>query len=189
MTNWLRYYNIVVTLVSHTGIRMNFQEWQLQYPEAAAALNAVVVPQKIESNESLSEAAVQSRVRLHAPENNQFLGRNNSGAYSQKNPPTAGTRWGWCNESDPFNKVFKTPDLIGYTRVTVTPEMIGKTVAVFTGFEIKDPNWKLTKGDKRAQAQKSCITKIMADGGIASFITNHSQVALVVRQYYESFRT
>lgn len=168
---------------------MNFQEWQLQYPEAAAALNAVVVPQKIEENESLSEAGVQSRVRLHAPENRQFLGRNNSGAYSKKKPPTDGTRWGWCNESAKFNKVFKTSDVIGYTRVLVTPEMVGKIVAVFTGLEIKDPDWTLTPGDNHAQAQNACITKILTDGGIASFITNHSQVALVVRQYYESFRT
>lgn len=40
-------------------------------------------------------------------------------------------------------------DLIGWTPVTITPEMVGETVAVFTGVEVKTPTGKLTKDQKR----------------------------------------
>ena len=36
-------------------------------------------------------------------------------------------------------------DLIGVTRITVTPEMVGKTVAVFTAVEVKVGKDKLSK--------------------------------------------
>ena len=44
-----------------------------------------------------------------------------------------------------------TPDLIGFTAVVVTPEMIGKTLAVFTGYEIKTGNAVQTSGQKNFQ--------------------------------------
>lgn len=39
-------------------------------------------------------------------------------------------------------------DLIGLTSVTITPDMIGKDVAVFTSIEVKTPTGRLSKEQK-----------------------------------------
>lgn len=123
-----------------------------------------------------TEQSVQQECLEIAPRLGMFLGRNNSGAFSAKQPPSPGTRWGWCNHSKALNDVFKTPDLLGWTSIVITPEMIGKRVAVFTMAEIKDPNWKLQPSDKRAQAQLNCINKGIEAGAIAGFVTHVSQL-------------
>lgn len=130
-----------------------------------------------------TEASVQAHLRALAHVCGAFLGRNNSGAYNPKKPPSPGTRWGWCNDSAQLNAAFKTPDLIGYTTIEITPEMVGRKIAVFTGVEVKSPDWKLRPGDKRAQAQNACLTKIKADGGIAFFATEPSQLIDAIDQY------
>jgi hypothetical protein len=40
------------------------------------------------------------------------------------------------------------PDLSGWTTVTVTPDMVGQKVAIFTGEEVKAGKDRLTKGQK-----------------------------------------
>lgn len=40
------------------------------------------------------------------------------------------------------------PDLVGFTSVTITPDMVGKTVAIFTAEEVKACG-KLNKAQKR----------------------------------------
>jgi len=40
-------------------------------------------------------------------------------------------------------------DLIGWTRVLITPEMVGTYVAVFTGIECKTPRYKATEDQIR----------------------------------------
>lgn len=61
-------------------------------------------------------------------------------------------------------------DLIGYTIQTITPDMVGKQVAIFTAIEVKTPTGKIRP------AQKSFIEKISLDGGIA-FITRSVEAA------------
>lgn len=153
-----------------------FKEWQEQYPEAAAALLAVATPTELDHNDSLTETAVQANCRLHASSYNMFLGRNNSGAYNPKKPPSPGTRWGWCNDSAKLNKVFKTPDLIGWKTIIITPDMVGTQIAQFVGAEVKKPGWALTPSDARGHAQASCGNKIIAAGGLFAFIDNHEQL-------------
>ena len=41
------------------------------------------------------------------------------------------------------------PDLCGWTSVVVTPDMVGQTVAIFTGEEVKAGKDRLTKGQKK----------------------------------------
>ncbi|MEQ1580883.1 MAG: VRR-NUC domain-containing protein [Steroidobacteraceae bacterium] len=43
-------------------------------------------------------------------------------------------------------------DLIGWTKVTVTPEMVGTTLAVFTGIEVKTGTGRQSKDQRRFQA-------------------------------------
>ena len=52
-------------------------------------------------------------------------------------------------------------DLIGYRRVTVTPEMVGQDLAVFTAVEVKTP-----RGRVKAE-QQQFIDHINSAGGIA----------------------
>lgn len=55
-------------------------------------------------------------------------------------------------------------DLIGWTPVTITPDMVGKQVAVFTALEVK---WGTTRNSKE---QIAFIGKVKESGGIAAFV-------------------
>lgn len=61
-------------------------------------------------------------------------------------------------------------DIIGISTVTITPEMIGRTVGVFTALEIKAP-----KGIER-EAQTAFIATIRQLGGIAGFVRSIEQL-------------
>lgn len=52
-------------------------------------------------------------------------------------------------------------DLIGYRRVTITPEMVGQDLAVFAAVEVKTP-----KGRVKAE-QQQFVDHIRSAGGIA----------------------
>lgn len=52
-------------------------------------------------------------------------------------------------------------DLIGVTRITITPEMVGKTVAVFTAVEVK------VGKDKLSKEQREFLALVQGWGGIA----------------------
>ena len=61
-------------------------------------------------------------------------------------------------------------DLIGWTPVVVTPEMVGKTVAVFTAIEGK------TKGVRTTLEQSSFLTAVTDAGGIGSVLREGVEV-------------
>lgn len=52
-------------------------------------------------------------------------------------------------------------DLIGWTAIVVTPEMVGRTLAVFTSIEVKVGNKQATEDQER------WIAAVESDGGIA----------------------
>jgi hypothetical protein len=61
-------------------------------------------------------------------------------------------------------------DLIGYTKKTITPDMVGKTVAIFTAIEVKREGWnKNKKLNPHEQNQANFIARVKEDGGIAGF--------------------
>jgi hypothetical protein len=93
--------------------------------------------------------------------------RNNSGAY--KDATGRLVRYGLDNTSATRNKNIKSSDLIGFTVVEVTPEMVGQKLAVFTAVEVKDPNWRYSSKDQRAVAQNNFLNWIASFGGIAFF--------------------
>lgn len=55
-------------------------------------------------------------------------------------------------------------DLIGWKSVTVTPEMVGKKIAVITSVEIKSARGRLS------DEQKNWIAQVTAAGGIARMV-------------------
>ena len=54
-------------------------------------------------------------------------------------------------------------DLIGWTRKTVTQDMVGKEVAIFTAIEIKTP------GGRGSTAQKHFLLAVGIEGGLAGY--------------------
>lgn len=66
-------------------------------------------------------------------------------------------------------------DLIGWTPVVVTPEMVGKMIAVFTAIEGK------TKGVRTTLEQSSFLTAVTDAGGIGSVLREGVEVRDLLR--------
>lgn len=113
-----------------------------------------------------SEAAVQQLIRLDAAQQGLSLWRNNSGACYDDTGRLV--RYGLGNDSAQLNRVFKSGDLIGVTPVTVTPEMVGKFIGVFTSVEVKQSGWTHVTTDHE-RAQQNFIDTVRKFGGIAGF--------------------
>ena len=114
-----------------------------------------------------SEASLQTDVRVEASKRGMRLWRNNSGAVTTDDGRHI--RFGLANESRQLNKVLKSSDLIGVTPVTITPDMVGQTIGVFTSIEVKKPGWYY-RGQGREVAQKTWIDMVIGLGGIGKFI-------------------
>lgn len=68
------------------------------------------------------------------------------------------------------------PDLIGWRSIVVTPEMIGQTLALFAGIEVKAPGGKHPVTPEQAQF----IAAITAAGGLAGVARNPAQARLIL---------
>jgi ribosomal protein S19 len=68
-----------------------------------------------------------------------------------------------------FGLCVGSSDIIGWTSVTITPEMVGKEVAVFTAVEVKK-----TKG-KESDAQVNFIERVLEAGGIAGIARSEAE--------------
>jgi len=124
--------------------------------------------------QSKLEDQVQSELRLRIAQGGRTkVFRNNSGAF--KDATGRLVRYGLGNESVRANKVFKTHDLIGWTSVTITPEMVGQTVAIFTSVECKREGWVPNLNDERETAQRNWGDAVTQAGGIARFISDAEQ--------------
>lgn len=88
-------------------------------------------------------------------------------------------RYGLCNESAIQNKNIKSSDLIGITPITITQEMVGQKIGVFTAIEVKKENWKF-KGDERENAQLNFITWIKSLGGRAGFASSIDDMKFII---------
>lgn len=114
------------------------------------------------------ENTVQQEVQIQARYFDSHLMRNNSGELPDKYGRPV--RYGLGNISKDHNKDVKSSDLIGFTKVVVTPDMVGTTVAIFTAIEVKKEAWNPNKKlDKRETAQNNFIQWVINNGGIASF--------------------
>jgi len=114
----------------------------------------------------MSESEVQQRIQMEGPKYSCVLMRNNSGAL----PDNTGRiiRYGLGHVA---KTSIKSSDLIGITTLTITPEMVGKTIGVFTAIEVKVEGWKLGNSE-REKSQEEFIKWVKSKGGIASFCTS-----------------
>lgn len=130
------------------------------------------------------EQESQKEVRLTATSLGLRLLRNNSGAY--KTDEGNWVSFGLGNESTRINKEMKSSDLIGITPVVITPEMVGKTVGVFTAIEVKPISFKIKddypKGS-REWAQKNFTDWVRSLGGFSGFARNGADVTHVINHF------
>lgn len=95
------------------------------------------------------EAKIQNTIRLALGRGLVRLFRNNTGAL--KDHQGRMVQFGLCKGSS---------DLIGWRTITVTPDMVGRRLAVFTAIEVKD------KG-RPTPEQIAFIEAVRAAGGLA----------------------
>lgn len=116
-----------------------------------------------------SEAVVQQEVRLALARMGGQVWRNNTGACTDESGRLI--RYGLANESAQLNAVIKSSDLIGIVPVTITADMVGKTVGVFVAVECKHEGWHMIPSDNRAKAQAKYIDIVKDVGGMGGFAT------------------
>jgi hypothetical protein len=115
------------------------------------------------------ESFVQQEVQIAAMHFGCTLLRNNSGAMTDKTGRLV--RYGLGNVSP--NQAYKSSDLIGITKVIITPDMVGKSVGIFTAFEVKKEAWKSDKKlDEHEEKQNNFLQWVRNNGGIAEFVNS-----------------
>lgn len=73
-------------------------------------------------------------------------------------------------------------DLNGWTTVEVTPEMVGKHIAVYTAIETK-----ATQGGKKRAGQINFCDQVNAAGGIAGFANSEEAAHGIVESWLKRF--
>jgi hypothetical protein len=97
-----------------------------------------------------SEQSIQQHIRLTCSTGSTRLFRNNTGTLrDQHGRPVS------------FGLAKGSADLIGWRTVTITPEMVGAQVAVFTSIEVKTPTGRVKP------EQQQWLDAVQAAGGIA----------------------
>lgn len=97
-----------------------------------------------------SEQTIQQRIRLACSRGRVRLYRNNTGTLRDAN-----------GRPVQFGLAKGSADLIGWTTRTITPEMVGTQVAVFTSIEVKTATGRLRP------EQRQWLDAVQAAGGIA----------------------
>ncbi len=98
----------------------------------------------------MSEQQIQQEIRIACGTGDTRLFRNNTGTLRDQHGRPV--QFGLCKGS---------ADLIGWRTVTVTPEMVGQRIAVFTSIEVKTPTGRLSP------EQQQWLDAVQAAGGIA----------------------
>lgn len=152
---------------------MNLTQWSIKWGVSIEAVHdlrrefgLVNTDPKPQTGES--EAAVQTRIRLEASKKGCRLFRNNVGAFDARFPPSAGTRWGLCNETKAMNESIKSSDLIGIRPLLIQQFHVGQIVGQFIAREVKAENWGYS-GTAREEAQLNFLNLIASLGGDAAF--------------------
>lgn len=74
-----------------------------------------------------------------------------------------------------FGLAVGSSDLVGWVSVTVTPDMVGQRVAVFTAVEVKN-----SRGGRASDEQPGFIRAVMEAGGRAGFARSVEQARAIV---------
>lgn len=114
-----------------------------------------------------SEADRQRLIQLEASAQGWLTFRNNCGQYTTRDNHVV--RYGVGNPGG--------SDLIGAVPVTITPDMVGATVAVFAAVEVKNATGRPTK------KQLNFIHVVREVGGIGGVCRSPADLLALVRDY------
>ena len=112
----------------------------------------------------MSEQQIQQHIRLTCSTGATRLFRNNTGTLRDQHGRPV--QFGLCKGS---------ADLIGWRTVTVTPEMVGTAIAVFTSIEVKTATGRLRP------EQQQWLDAVRAAGGIAGVARSVSDAEALLR--------
>lgn len=73
-----------------------------------------------------------------------------------------------------------TSDLIGWTTVDITPEMVGRRVAIFTAIETKESG-----GGRKRDGQVNFVEQVRKAGGIAGFAHSPAVAQSIIRGWLQ----
>ena len=97
-----------------------------------------------------SEQHIQQHIRLACSAGSTRLFRNNTGTLKDQHGRPV--QFGLCKGS---------ADLIGWRSITITPDMVGQKIAVFTSVEVKSSSGRVKP------EQQQWLDAVQAAGGIA----------------------
>jgi hypothetical protein len=112
----------------------------------------------------VSEQQIQQHIRITCSNGDTRLFRNNTGTLKDQHGRPV--QFGLCKGS---------ADLIGWKRVTITPEMVGTQVAVFLSIEVKTATGRLRP------EQQQWLDAVQAAGGIAGVARSVSDAQALLR--------
>jgi len=114
-----------------------------------------------------SEQTIQQHIRLACSSGNCRLFRNNTGTLKDANGRPV--QFGLCKGS---------ADLIGWTTRTVTQDMVGTQVAVFTSIEVKTATGRLRP------EQRQWLDAVQAAGGVAGVARSVADAQQLLTRVY-----
>jgi hypothetical protein len=117
----------------------------------------------------VNEKIVEKNLILYCSKKGSIVFKNNVGmAFKEVNGVKYPIKFGLCEGSS---------DLIGWTPITITPDMVGKKLAVFTAIEVKlNKNGKYRATEK----QKNFINAVKKSGGYACIADCEKDVDLML---------
>ena len=112
----------------------------------------------------MSEQRIQQEIRLTCSRGPVRLYRNNTGTlYDRQGRPVT------------FGLAKGSADLIGWTTRTITPDMVGQRVAVFTSLEVKTPTGRVST------EQRQWLEAVQSAGGIAGVVRSVEEAEALLR--------
>lgn len=115
----------------------------------------------------MTETNIQQSIRLALSKTATKIFRNNQGGYKDQTG-----RWVTYGVANPGGS-----DLIGWTTVTITPDMVGRKIAVFTAIEVKSETGKIKP------EQTNFVDRVRLDGGIAGVARSIDDAIQITNQY------
>jgi hypothetical protein len=113
----------------------------------------------------LTEQQIQQHIRLACGKGDCRLFRNNTGTLKDANGRPV--QFGLCKGS---------ADLIGWRTITITPDMVGRQVAVFTSIEVKTPTGRVRP------EQQQWLKAVQAAGGVGGIARSVEDAQAIVKQ-------
>lgn len=156
---------------------MNFDQWEIMFPEAASVLTREVLAATVkEARRTGDPCESESMVQCRRDISRQggFSWRNNVGATPAQCDNCGAirqpVRYGLANESKKLNEKLKSSDLILAIPRIIRPEDVGTVIPQFGSVEVKKAGWKGAR-DPREKAQAAWLALVTRLRGFACFST------------------